>query len=84
MLKLYNLKKLNIEQCENISFDENSHFLIKVLYLQNCLIIKPKSLLIFPNLEGEEGVQNGQVQVVDVEKDKVVSTINVIFWPVGG
>ena len=51
MLKLYNLKKLNIEQCENISFDENSHFLIKVLYLQNCLIIKPKSLLIFPNLE---------------------------------
>lgn len=40
--------------------------------------------LIFPNLEGEEGVQNGQVQVVDVEKDKVVSTINVIFWPVGG
>ena len=40
--------------------------------------------LIFPNLEGEEGVQNGQVQVVDVENDKVVSTTNVMFWPVGG
>lgn len=40
--------------------------------------------LIFPNLEGEEKVQNGQVQVVDVERDKVVSSINVIFWPNGG
>lgn len=40
--------------------------------------------LIFTNLEGEEKVQNGQVQVVDVERDKVVSSINVIFWPNGG
>ncbi|MBO6119463.1 MAG: Stk1 family PASTA domain-containing Ser/Thr kinase [Lachnospiraceae bacterium] len=40
--------------------------------------------LIFPNLEGEEKVQNGQVQVVDVERDKVVSSINVMFWPTGG
>ena len=40
--------------------------------------------LIFPNLEGEEGVQNGQVQVVDAEKDTVVASINVIFWPMGG
>lgn len=40
--------------------------------------------LIFPNLVGEEKVQNGQVQVVDVERDKVVSSINVIFWPTGG
>ncbi len=40
--------------------------------------------LIFTNLEGEEKVQNGQVQVVDVERDRVVSSINVIFWPNGG
>ena len=40
--------------------------------------------LIFPNIEGEEKVQNGQVQVVDVERDKVVSSINVMFWPTGG
>ena len=40
--------------------------------------------LIFTNLEGEYGVQNGQVQVVDVQNDKVLSSINVIFWPTGG
>ena len=40
--------------------------------------------LIFPNLEGEYKVQNGQVQVVDVERDKVVHSINVLFWPNGG
>ena len=40
--------------------------------------------LIFPNLEGEEGVQNGQVQVVDAQRDKVITSINVIFWPTGG
>lgn len=51
VIKLYDLKILNIDICKNISFDENSSFLIKILYLKNTLIIKPKSLLKFPNLE---------------------------------
>ncbi len=37
--------------------------------------------LMFSKLEGEEKVQNGQVQVVDVANDKVLTSIDVIFWP---
>ena len=37
--------------------------------------------LVFTNLEGEEKVQYGQVQVVDVVNDKVLASINVMFWP---
>lgn len=37
--------------------------------------------LMFTSLEGEAGVQNGQVQIVDVVHDIVVSSIDVIFWP---
>ncbi len=37
--------------------------------------------LMFTNIEGETGVQNGQVQVVDVENDRVLFSTNVLFWP---
>ena len=37
--------------------------------------------LIFTSIEGEEKVQNGQVQVVDVVNDKVLFSIDIIFWP---
>lgn len=40
--------------------------------------------LVFTKIEGEAKVQNGQVQVVDVENDKVLSSIDITFWPKKG
>ena len=37
--------------------------------------------LIFTDLEGENGIKSGDVQVVDVENDIVLFSVNVIFWP---
>ena len=50
-LKLNNLKELILKNCENITFEENSCLNIKKLILYDCLIIKPKSLIKFPELE---------------------------------
>ena len=51
VLKLSNLKKLTLDSCENIDFEENIFSNIIKLNLYNCSINKPKSLLAVPNLE---------------------------------
>ena len=51
MLKLSNLKKLTLDSCENIDFEENIFSNIIKLNLYNCSINKPKSILPVPNLE---------------------------------
>ena len=50
-IKLYNLKKLYISNCKNISFGEDKPYEIEILELSNCEIIKPKTLLNFPKLK---------------------------------
>ena len=51
VLKLSNLKKLTLDSCENIDFEENIFSNIIKLNLYHCSINKPKSLLAVPNLE---------------------------------
>lgn len=51
ILKLSNLKKLTLDSCENIDFEENIFSNLIKLNLYNCSINKPKSLLAVPNLE---------------------------------
>ena len=51
VLKLSNLKKLTLDSCENIDFEENIFSNLIKLNLYNCSINKPKSLLAVPNLE---------------------------------
>ena len=51
ILKLKNLKKLILKNCENIKFEENSCLNLKILYLLDCIILYPKTLLRFPELE---------------------------------
>ena len=50
-LKLKNLKKLHLKGCDNLTFEENSCLNMKILYLLDCSIGRPKSLLKFPELE---------------------------------
>ena len=50
-IKLYGLKKLYISNCKNISFGEDKPYEIEIIELNNCEIIKPKSLLNFPKLK---------------------------------
>ena len=51
ILKLTDLKKLNISNCKNIAFDENIIYKIENLTINKSKIIYPKSLLIFPELK---------------------------------
>ena len=51
ILKLKNLKKLILKNCENLTFEENSCMNLKILYLLECSIEKPKSLIKMPELE---------------------------------
>ena len=51
ILKLYNLNSLSLMSCENITLDEKTCLNIKNLTLFDCLIIKQKTLLKFPELE---------------------------------
>ena len=50
-LKLFNLQKLSLNQCKNLAFEENCFLNLKDLFLSNCTIFKPKSLLEMPELE---------------------------------
>ena len=50
-IKLYNLKKLYITYCKNISFSEDKPYDIEILELNYCIIIEPKDLLKFPKLK---------------------------------
>ena len=50
-LKLKNLKKLILKNCENLTFAENSCLNLKILYLLDCSIEKPKYLIKMPELE---------------------------------
>ena len=38
---------------------------------------------VFPRIKGAYGVENGTVEVVDVEKDTVIASYPVSFFPVG-
>ncbi len=51
ILKISNLKSLTLDSCENIGFADNIFLNIIKLDLNNCSIIKHKSLLEVPNLE---------------------------------
>ena len=51
ILKLYNLKSLFISNCKNIAFGEENPYKIEILELSNSILIRPKKLLIFPNLK---------------------------------
>ena len=50
-IKLYNLKKLFISNCENIAFCEEKSFNIEILELSNIHLSEPKKLLMFPKLK---------------------------------
>ena len=45
------MKKLVLKNCENLKFEENSCLNMKILYLLDCIILYPKALLKFPELE---------------------------------
>lgn len=51
ILKISNLKSLTLDSCENIGFADNVLLNVKKLDLNNCSIVKHKSLLELPNLE---------------------------------
>ena len=51
ILKLFNLKQLQLIGVKNISFDENTPYSIQVFFILESSINKPKELLNFPNLE---------------------------------
>ena len=51
VLKLYNIKSLELDDCENITFDENNQFNLETLIIKNCDIMAPKSKIKFPLLE---------------------------------
>ena len=53
-LKLYTLKELNIQKCSNLSFPEDISLNLTKLIIDDCSIIKPISLIIFPYLEDLE------------------------------
>ena len=53
-LKLYTLKELNIQKCSNLSFPEDNSLNLTKLIIDDCSIIKPISLIIFPYLEDLE------------------------------
>ena len=50
-IKLNNLKSLSIEECENISFEDNNFTKLNQLNIINCLNITSKSKLKCPELE---------------------------------
>ena len=51
IIKLANLKSLSIDNCNNINIEENVCLNLKELNLEESLIPKYGSLLVFPNLE---------------------------------
>ena len=50
-LKLPNLKKLIISDCERFAFSENHIYNLEELYIQNSKVNRPNSLLKFPELK---------------------------------
>ena len=71
VLKLKNLKKLVLKNCENLKFEENSCLNLKILYLLDCIILYPKTLLKFPELE-ECVLQNAMIN----NKQKYIGIID--------
>ena len=51
LLNIPTLKKLTLDTCQNITFEEQSLLNLKKLILNDCLIIKPKSILETPDIE---------------------------------
>ena len=51
VLKLYNLKSLELDDCNNITFDKNNKFNLETLIIKSCDIMAPKSKIKFPLLE---------------------------------
>ena len=51
ILKLKNLKYLFISGCQNITFIEDSFLNLETLYVLNCFIYIPKSLMKMPNIK---------------------------------
>ena len=51
ILELKNLKKLTLNLCENISFKEDSFLSLEYLYIDNCKIAKPQSLIKITKLQ---------------------------------
>ena len=59
-LKLFNLKKLFLSYCKNLTFEKDSLLKLNTLFLNNCLISKPESYLKCPNLEICTLIKNNQ------------------------
>ncbi len=51
LLNIPTLKKLTLDTCQNITFAENSFMNLKKLLLNDCQIIKPKTILEAPDIE---------------------------------
>ena len=81
-IKLYNLKKLFISNCENIAFCEEKSFNIEILELSDILLSKPKKLLMFPKLK-TYFVNNAYTHSYFIESifDKIkFSIIWILLW----
>ena len=80
-IKLYDLKKLYICNCKNISFDENKPYNIEILELNNSEIIEPKVLFNFPKLKkyfinNIFGKYNWNISIFDIIKNTKYLKIN--------
>ena len=51
ILKLNNLKILTLHSCKNIAFNEDSQYMIRILILEDCSLVKSNKLIKFPMLE---------------------------------
>ena len=65
IIKLFDIKKLYLSNCENISFVENRSYNIEIFELNNCLIITPEKLLNFPKLKkfNFNNISNGYYKI---------------------
>lgn len=69
-LKLYNLKILNLNKSENISFDSNNPFNLKILKIEMGIVNKSQKLTIFPVLEECNLIRN--YNYIQEEYDKII------------
>lgn len=58
VFNLKNLEKLILKNCENFTFEEDSCLNLKLLYLLDCIVENPTSLLKLPELEECRLLQN--------------------------
>lgn len=70
ILKLYNLKELKLDKCENIAFDDKNPFNLKILKIKMGIINKSKSLIKLTELEECDLFRN--FNYMQEEYDKII------------